>query len=113
MSTGQKDYKLADLILINPGNNFFLITVILKLEVPLSFTVDSPLLQRKSSQNSPLSMLVDVIKKKILITERYITPRRFRGDVGLQYSNIQISAVEIINPESYIIYLVRTAAIQL
>lgn len=113
MSTGQKDYKLADLILINPGNNFLLITVILKLEVPLSFTVDSPLLQRKSSQNSPLSMLVDVIKKKTLITERYITPRRFRGDVGLQYSNIQISAVEIINPESYIIYLVRTAAIQL
>lgn len=99
--------------MINPGNNFFLIIVILKLEVPLSFIVDSPLLQRKSIQNSPLSMLVEVITKETLITERYITPGRFRGDIGLQYSNIQISAVETTNPESYIIYLVRTTAIQL
>lgn len=99
--------------MINPGNNSFRIIVILKLEVPLSFIVDSPLLQRKSSQNSPLSTLLEVITKETLITERYITRERFRGDVGLQYSNIQISAVEIMNPESYIIYLVRTAAIQL
>lgn len=81
--------------------------------MPLSFIVDSPLLQRKSSQNSRLSMLVEVITKETLITERYITPGRFRVDVGLQYSNIQISAVEIMNQESYVIYLVRTAAIQL
>jgi len=59
-------------------------------------------------------MLVEVITKETLITERHIiTPGRFRGDVGLEYSNIQISAVEMMNPESYIIYLVRTAAIQL
>ena len=58
-------------------------------------------------------MLVEVITKETLITERHITPERFCGDVGLQYSNIQISAVEIINPESYIFFLERTAAIQL
>lgn len=58
-------------------------------------------------------MSVEVITKETLITEWYIKPGRFRGDVGLQYSNIQISAVEIMNPESYIIYLVRTTAIQL